>query len=582
MKHTLLMALSALAFSTTLPAASLVEDPMPDPAGLAINRGRMIPFEHPLPRMKNGKAACGLYNNPEWSVPGLLSAQDSRLGLFLQRLRETITANRRLLFIDGKVIVCNHNWIRDHVQQMKGWMHWERDPLTFLQFIIDTQRPDGQYYELVKQLDDVHWKFVPRDCRILYPEDNLSLVRLELEADVEFLVVEGAMHVYRMTGDNRWLASVLPRLEKGIDYQTSDPKRWDAETRLCIRPYTIDTWDFTTEKRSSNDRSIHPDETMCAMHGDNTGVYQAMSQLAWFNDRLGHSAKASEWRRRAETLKADVMKTLWNGRFFVHQYPVRGGKALDAHEAERLSLSDAYALNRGMLSPSQCRSVVDEFQERRKTTKAFAEFFSIDPAYAPKFKEYLPGQYVNGGISPFTAGELAKGAFACGRETYAWDILQRFEAMLESDGEIYFLYDPITRKALGGGPSAWGAAALMDAVDKGLAGIVDAGTGYDVIDFSPRWPVTHYREIRYATGYELTGKYVDCRGMLTDAGLRYHLRSPARMIKAHILLPDGKRAAKLLVNGVETKFETASVDHSLYVEATVTPANGVADFEVLY
>ena len=122
----------------------------------------------------------------------------------------------------------------------------------------------------------------------------------------------------------------------------------------------------------------------------------------------------------------------------------------------------------------------------------------------------------------------------------------------------------------------------MDAVDKGLAGIVDAGTGYDVIDFSPRWPVTHYREIRYATGYELTGKYVDCRGILADAGLRYHLRSPARMIKAHILLPDGKRAAKLLVNGVETKFETASVDHSLYVEATVTPANGVADFEVLY
>jgi len=39
---------------------------------------------------------------------------------------------------------------------------------------------------------------------------------------------------------------------------------------------------------------------------------------------------------------------------------------------------------------------------------------------------------------------------------------------------------------------------------------------------------------------------------------------------------------KLLVNGVETKFETASVDHSLYVDATVSVADGVADFEVLY
>ena len=32
---------------------------------------------------------------------------------------------------------------------------------------------------------------------------------------------------------------------------------------------------------------------LCAMHGDNTGVYQVMNQLAWFNDRLGDGAKAA-------------------------------------------------------------------------------------------------------------------------------------------------------------------------------------------------------------------------------------------------------------------------------------------------
>ena len=178
--------------------------------------------------MRCGNVKCGTYNNMELSLPGVLTTSDARLGMFLQKMRETIMANRRLVFVDGRVIVCNLNWIRDHVQEMKGWMHWEYDPVSFLQFIIDTQRPDGQFFELVKQMDDRHWKMVDENCYRLFPADNQSLVRLELEADVEYLVVEGAWQYYRMVGDDRWLASVLPPLAKGIDYQTSDPKRWSA------------------------------------------------------------------------------------------------------------------------------------------------------------------------------------------------------------------------------------------------------------------------------------------------------------------------------------------------------------------
>ena len=90
---------------------------------------------------------------------------------------------------------------------------------------------------------------------------------------------------------------------------------------------------------------------------------------------------------------------------------------------------------------------------------------------------YKAGSYVNGAISPFTAGELAKGAFTNGREAYGWDIVKRMMEMVKRDGTIYFLYDPKTKAPQGGGPSAWGAAAMMSAVDEGLAGVVDAGTG---------------------------------------------------------------------------------------------------------
>lgn len=575
-----IVAIAAGCFAADLPP--LPKPECPSPFSLDINDTHRIPFENPMPRRET-KIRSGLYNNPEFALPGVVATPDARLGLFMKKLRDTVTVNRRLLFIDGKVIACNPNWIRDHVQIMKGWKHWEYDPLSFLQLIIDTQRGDGQFFELVKQIDDYHWTYVGPESSRLYPEDNMALVRLEVEADVEYLVVEGAWQYYRMTGDDKWLASVLSALEKGVDYMTSDPMRWEESLGLCIRPYTIDTWDFTNDPASGSDRR-RAGKPLCAMHGDNTGVYQAMKQLAWMNRRLCNEAKAAEWDSRAATLRENIMKHLWNGRFFVHQLPVRGAKPLDSNEANRLSLSDAYALNRGILTGDECRAVIDAFIERGRTAGTFSEFFTIDPAYEPSFNRYKPGEYVNGAISPFTAGELAKGAFRNGREEYAWDIIARWMRKVEKDKDIYFLYDRKTGGSISAdaGPSAWGAAALLDAIEEGLAGIVDAGTGYDVIEFSPRWCVTPYTELRYVTGYEATKKYVDVRYIVRPWGLRCNVKSPAKKIAAHILLPEDKTPKTLLVNGEETDFALTTVGESRYVDAVVTPTGGVADFEVLY
>ena len=564
--------------------------PKLDPAQLAINRGRRIKFMHPLPRLRNGPVQCSVNNNPELAVPGVLTAQGKDIGFFMKTLRDVVAANRRLIFLDGKAIVCNHNWIRDHAHQMKGWCHWERDCLSFLQLIIDTQRADGMFYELVKQLDDGHWTMVDDTSRVLFPEDNLALARLDLEADVEYVTVEAAHLYWRMTGDDRWMASVLPKLEKAIDWQTSDPQHWNAEYGLCIRPFTIDTWDFVPMTSTGPDRRIHPWEPMPAFHGDNTGVWQTMVQLAAMNERLGRADRAASWRARADALKANIFKHLWNGRFFTHQKFLGTDKGIDDKENERLSLSDAYALNRGILTLGQKRSIVEEYQRRRATTGAFAEWFTIDPPYEPTFGPHKADTYVNGAISPFTAGELAKGAFECGYEAYGWDILQRFMKMVAKDGAVYFLYNPKGGNSTTAymGPSAWGAAALLSAVDEGLAGIANAGFGYDEITFSPRWPVTPYRELRYVTGYESVGRYVDCRYVQTEEGFRYHLRSPAKKIKAHLLVPSGKTPKVLLVNGTETPFalstvgESRYVDVSVYVDAVVARRDGPVDFEVLY
>ena len=525
----------------------------------------MIEFEHKLPAMNINGRRNGTYNNRELGFPSILTTTDPRLGLFLHNMRSNIFSDRSLVFIDGRILMTDKNWIRDHVHVMKAMRHWEYDLASFLDFIIETQRNDGQFYELIKQIDDRHWSFVRDDCYVMYPDDNLSLVRLELEADIEYLVVEGAVYLYKTTGNDEWLRKVLPRLEAGIDYITSDPKRFDKELGLVKRPFTIDTWDFTNLPDASTNRRIDPNTPMSVMHGDNSGVYQAMNQLAWFNRRLGNEDKALAWESRATELRKRIIRYLWNGKFFIHELHL-GHNGIDDLESERLSLSNTYDINRGLTNREQSRSIIEEYIRRKEKTACAAEWFTIDPPYE-KFHIYPEGRYVNGAISPFTAGELAKAALNNGYEEYGWEIIKRFIELVERDGTIYFLYYPDLTPQPEGGPSAWGAAALVSAVDEALAGIVDMGVNYDEIYFAPKFPVTHYEELRYLTGYECSHTMVDVRYIISDIGMRYDVYSPAKKITAHILLPKEKSCKSLILDGNEISFTTERVGNSEYVNA---------------
>ena len=539
----------------------------------------MIEFKNQFPRMSVDGKKVGTYNNIELGFPSVMTSSDCDLGMFIRGLRNSINSERALLFIEGKVLMVNKNWIRDYVHTAKAMRHWEYRLQPFYDFIVDTQRKDGQFYELIKQLDDSHWQFVNEDCYILYPEDNLSLVRLELEADIEYLMVEGAVYIYKTTGDNEWLKKVLPKLEKGINYITSDKKRWDSEHGLVMRPFTIDTWDFTDAPDSGSNRRINPNEPMSVMHGDNSGVYQAMNQLAWFNRRLGNEVVAKDWEKRAEVLRNNMFKYLWNGKFFMHQFHLNHN-GIDDKESERLSLSNTYDINRGVTVQKQAKTIIEEYMERRKTTKASAEWFSIDPPYE-KFQGCEKGSYVNGAISPFTAGELAKAAFNNGFEEYGWDIITRFMKIIERDGVAYFLYNTDLTPQPEGGPCAWGAAAFISAVDEGLAGINDAGVNYDEIFFAPKFPVTHYTELRYITGYEVSDTMVDVRYILTESGMRYDVYSPAEKITAHILLPKDKECTAVTVNGENVEFSSETVENSRYVNFVAFPDKKVS-IEILF
>lgn len=85
-----------------------------------------------LPSMNIDGKRNGTYNNYELEFPCIMTTTDYELGEFIHTLRNSIRAERRLVFIDHKILMCNINWIRDHIHTMKAFCHWEYNIDSFL------------------------------------------------------------------------------------------------------------------------------------------------------------------------------------------------------------------------------------------------------------------------------------------------------------------------------------------------------------------------------------------------------------------------------------------------------------------
>jgi hypothetical protein len=454
-------------------------------------------------------------------------------------MRERVRGDRQTFHRKGRAIDTNPSWVRDHIHEMKGYKFWERDLTSYVDTLIGLQHPDGFFYEIIGEAAHDHQAFVaPRFVRI-EKEDNLAFIRLEMEADVEYLMVEAAYNIWQATGDLASMRARLPALERAINYEFTDPTRWDAKHGALKRTFSIDTWDFTYGVPDTN-RRIEPNMPMGIMHGDNSGLYQACRQLAAMYRAAGESARAEHWDKQAADLRERVNRLCFNGRYYTHQVllqPVSTG----VKEEDILSLSNTYDINRGLPTHEMAVKIIDEYQARRQSHEKthFAEWFSIDPPY-PKFGPYTAGKYINGGIAGFVAGELARAAFNHGREAYGADILARVARKVDGDGTIFFLYTA-DGQDMGGGPRGWSAAAVISAMVEGLAGIQDDDVQFRRITVSPRFVAAGIDRARVCARYGPTGAYVSL-GFEHRAADRTIVLSLAGMgEKTHVrmLLPAG-------------------------------------------
>ncbi len=495
---------------------------------------------------------------------------------FLDGLWQIVHMGTHDCAVGERTLHAYHTWFRDHIHMIKFARYFDADPVSTLQFLIDNQHPSGFFFEILTPDHDPHLGYVDEqfhrilDARVPWrrqpPPENReqahwALLRLELEADIEYLMVEGVARAWEATGDTAWMEAALPALERGLQYCLTHPDRFDPVHGLVKRPFTIDTWDFCWG-RTTDHRGIDEETPMVIHHGDNAGVSAAAE---WLGDRRDSQSISSSWHRQAKDIKTRTHALCWNGRFFTHQILLTPVETGGPPEETILSLSNPYDINRGFTTQEQSASIIREYINLKEQTKelSVSEWFTIYPPY-PKFAKHAMWDYVNGGIAPFVGGELATAAFNHGFEWYGVDILDRLFEWWKRDGTLDFLYTK-DGKPQGGGPRGWGTAAIGQALLEGMAG-VDMHAAENRACLSPRWVSADERDITVDAIYPSSG--FRCRYQFKhdpeQHTITLDIQTPGDC-DLNILLPDGTSPQHVFINGIEHAYELRMIEQSPYV-----------------
>lgn len=465
-------------------------------------------------------------------------------------------------------------WIRDHSDILRGGKYIESDVKSAVDIFAEMQAQNGRIFDYVMTIplknssEKENWE---------------KWVRVPVEADVEFRFVKAAFLAWQACGDEKWLANILPSLERALTYSISHPLRWDQQTGLIKRPYTIDTWDFDYTARRADWLNFQiTDQTFWGIfHGDNSGFYESARLLGKLYHEIDNSENAQKWNQIAIDIRQRTNELLFNGPFYTHFHKITPVTIAGVDEAKQLSLSTPMAINRGLATHEIAVAILQEYQKRSEQTDAFAEWFGIDPPFPDGIfgdEKLIGGAYINGGIFPLVGGELAKAAFDHGMEIYGFQQLEKYRKMIAENNATYLWYFPDgtpcsieTSTSPDAMPTdGWGASAMLYGFIEGLCGIEDLSHSYQNLRISPKWAITDEDEVSVAIGYAASEKiisYVYHNDKETQT-IKLHLNAENANLELRVLLPENTNPISLQWNKRDVPFLTEEIESSTYLTST--------------
>jgi len=462
---------------------------------------------------------------------------------------------------------CNAIWLRDHSDMLRGARYFEKDMTSAITHFALTQRANGSIFDFVScAMDRENWT---------------KYVRVPVEADVEFRFIKALYLAWQATGNDAWMSEMLPHAEKAMNYIFTHPWRWSEEYGLVKRAYTIDTWDFDFVDANQPWLNFQISEKTHwgIMHGDNSGYYEACVLLAKMYEHFKNKDRTNYWTEIGKGIRERANQFCWNGRFYNHRVPLDNFRIPDINEAEQLSLSNPMDINRGMPTHEMAVKIIQEYQQRKEQTGAFAEWLSIDPPFPDELfgdPKLVGGAYCNGGIMPLVGGELARAAFEHGYEKYGLETLLKYAGMIYEKGETYLWYFPDGRPAsleTSTSPDAqptdgWGSSAMLYAFMEGLVGVVDESYLFKKMRLSPCWVIADINNAIVQVGYGASSAGLKYEFEWNPDANQINLKLEGESdVNLHLLLPEGKKAISFKLADKEFPFQNVRVENSSYVDA---------------
>ena len=504
----------------------------------------------------------------------------------LSDLKTNLYENARVknVILDGKERLMFVEWVRDHIHTMKAYKYWEKDMASYIAFFMEHQTAKGMYFDYWDSYKDknVGQLFFTNcfDRQFYFVDVNQQnfFFRMPMEADLEYLMVEGVYTNWQINGDLEYVRKWMPTLIKGMKYLMNDPLRWSDQNLLVKRPYTIDTWDFASQHDSLKgvDRLLgHIDNTEKTpkgiMHGDNSGMFMASKMLAQLFTALGQSEVSKEWDLQGDLLRLRLNNLCWNGKHYAHFIPEEPVPShIQTDPINSIGLSNTYSINRGAPTREMAASIIKTYQEIGEKTKSesVAPWFGIYPFISPHFGNYPVGEYMNGAILPLVGGELTKAAFQNGYERYAVQQLKILDILMnKSNRHLHGCINPDGTAQKEAIPDQWGQAAFVSALVEGLAGVVDKSSQFKEVEISPRWYFADVEKINVTVGYGNDGNQVSYNYSFNTLKSMLNLTLSGKFEKwsVRVPLPDGKTKASATINGKNTQTQLEKVNQTNYI-----------------
>ncbi len=530
---------------------------------------------------------------------------------FYQKITSQITDIKRKAYdLDGFHFKMYMSWLRDHTHMMKAGIYLREGFRELLDFWLTNQHEEGFFYEMILPVHTPQYRSFTENSRPKFYKsitDDFYLLRFEIEADIEYLVVNGVYMIWQATGDDEWMREKTHQLERALIWTMTNSKRWSDKYDLPIRGHSVDTYDFVYGQSVNRsivwwEKGMESGTPMSIFHGDCTGFSQACRQLGEMFYADGNTEKAFYWKDVAERIMTKLTQVAWNGHFFAHMVLVHPSREdlpesyLSDFDGDwlRLSFSNALALNREILSETQATSIIETFMKIRENPpavetadgyaegKLFAEWVSIYPSYRKNLNSKA-NSYVNGCIPPLCGGELANGCFKWGYSTYGMDILNRLKQLCERDGKLFFFYYQDGTKytypdGSDGGPSTWGATATHNAIIEGLAGFSDKGKLMENVVLAPAWVAGEFSDVYASVSYGAKDCYVAYTAMMDPKkrSVRYQIVGSFKHIDLQILIPKDTIPKTVQLNGKTVHYEIQYKGKDAYVVLSYSQLSSTA------